>query len=93
MPSKATNMQYPASRVAMSPPEYPDSSTTYSSRHSRKSGGSYSSVSTSSRYSDDYDTPYRPDSSHDIMDNLSERMNSAFDPITMDRALATQAKE
>ena len=96
MPSKAPISPYPTSRVAMSPPEYSDSSI-YSSQGSRRSGGSYSARSSGS-YADshssgDYDHCYRHDSSHDVVDMLGERMNSAFDPIIMDRSLAKQAQE
>lgn len=95
MPSKAPISPYPTSRVAMSPPEYSDSSL-YSSHGSRRSGGSYSARSSASyagsQSSGDYDC-YRGDSSHDVVDMLGERMNAAFDPITMDRSLAKQAQE
>ena len=94
MPSKAPAYPHPVSRVAMSPPEYSDAST-YSPTGSRHSGGSYSARSSSSRastHSADYESNYR-DGRHDVSDMLSERMNSAFDPIRMDKSLAKQAQE
>src|SRR5271163_2312776 len=91
MPSKAPAYHHPGPRIPpMSPPELSDSS---SYRPSRFSGGSYSARSSSSyapSHTSEYDS-YNPNSSVDIMDTLSERMNSAFDPIKMDKSLARQA--
>jgi len=93
MPAKAPAYDYPVSRVAMSP-ELSDSSTTYSSsRHSGMSAGSYSargSTYAASQSSDDYS--YNSQSGVDVVDMLSERMNSAFDPLKMDTSLARQAQ-
>jgi biogenesis of lysosome-related organelles complex 1 subunit KXD1 len=79
----------------MSPPEILDSSTAYgSSRHSGMSAGSYSARSSNYAASlssgDDYS--YNSQSGVDVVDMLSERMNSAFDPLKMDTSLARQAK-
>lgn len=91
MPSKAPAYHYPVSRIAMSPPEMSDSSTTYSG--SRSSGQSYSARSSSyaASQSSDYDS-YNSASGVDVVDMLSERMNSAFEPIRMDKSLAKQAQ-
>ena len=84
MPQKSSHNYYAGSRVAMSPPEVSDYS-------SSRSGPSYSARSSTyaGSSSGDYDGQY---SSVDAFDNLSERMNRAFDPITMDRGLARQAQ-
>lgn len=89
MPSKAPAYNYPLSRVALSPPEMSDSST-YS--ESRSSGRSYSARSSdyAGSQSSDYDS--YSNSGVDVVDMLSERMNSAFDPIRMDKSLARQAQ-
>lgn len=76
----------------MSPPELSD--TTSTSYNGRTSGGSYSARSSNyapSHSSGDYDS-YHPHSGVDVVDMLSEKMNSAFDPIRMDRSLADQAQ-
>lgn len=90
MPSKAPAYHYPISRVAMSPPEMSESST-YSG--SRSSGRSYSARSSdyAASQSSDYES-YNSASGVDVVDMLSERMNTAFDPIRMDESLARQAK-
>jgi biogenesis of lysosome-related organelles complex 1 subunit KXD1 len=89
MPSKAPAYNYSLSRVALSPPEMSDSST-YS--ESRSSGRSYSARSSdyAGSQSSDYDSYSH--SGVDVVDMLSERMNSAFDPIRMDKSLARQAQ-
>jgi hypothetical protein len=91
MPSKAPAYHYPVSRVvAMSPPEMSDSST-YSG--GRSSGRSYSARSSdyAASQSSDYDS-YNSHSGVDVVDMLSERMNTAFDPIRMDKSLARQTQ-
>jgi biogenesis of lysosome-related organelles complex 1 subunit KXD1 len=91
MPSKAPAYHYPVSRIAMSPPELSDSSTYRSG--SRSSGQSYSARSSSyapSQHSD-YDS-YNSASAVDVVDMLSDRMNTAFEPIRMDKSLAKQAQ-
>ena len=91
MPSKTPTYSYPVSRVAMSPPEMSDTSTSYSGR---TSGGSYSARSSNyapSHSSGEYDS-YHSHSGVDVVDMLSDKMNSAFDPIRMDRSLADQAQ-
>jgi hypothetical protein len=101
IPSSSTSVMYPSSRAAMSPPEYPQySDSGYhtggsgSSRHSSQStsGRSVRSGRSSSRGDYDYDDCSRY-ASHDPIDMLTDRMNSAFDPITMDRSLVKQAQE
>jgi biogenesis of lysosome-related organelles complex 1 subunit KXD1 len=89
MPSKAPAYHYP-SRVAMSPPEMSDSST-YGG--SRSSGRSYSARSSdyAASQSSECDS-YNSASGVDVFDMLSERMNTAFDPIRMDQSLARQAQ-
>ena len=90
-PGKAPIYSYPQSRVADSP-ELSDTSTSYSSRG--VSAGSYSVRSGSSHGGShsggDYESYRRP--GIDVVDELTERMNSAFDPIRMDRSLAKQAQ-
>jgi len=93
MPQKGQSYNYPISR-AMSPPS--DSSETSSYGGSRPSAGSYS-VSSRGSYAPSHASDYDSYSSHnsgsiDVMDTLSQRMNDVFDPITMDRALVTQAQ-
>ena len=96
MPSHATTY-HPTSRAAMSPPDYSDSGYhTASSAYSRHSGRGSTSDRSDRSYapshsSGDYDD-FRH-GSHDVVDMLSDRMNSAFDPITMDKQLARQAQE
>lgn len=83
MPTKtSTTYNLPVSRVAMSPPELDETSTIYSS--GRRSG-------TLSDISDDYESS-RYHSGIDVMDELSERMNSVFDPTKMDRVIVKQAQ-
>lgn len=82
MPTKtSTTYNHPVSRVAMSPPELDETSTVYSSR---RSGGTLSDIS------DDYESRYH--SGIDVMDELSDRMNSVFDPTKMDRSIVKQAQ-
>ncbi len=91
MPSKAPAYQgYPVSRVALSPPELSDSSTYGGSRSSGRSYSARSSDYAASQSSDDYS--YNSHSGVDVVDMLSDRMNSAFDPIRMDKSLARQAQ-
>ncbi|EXJ88023.1 hypothetical protein A1O1_04950 [Capronia coronata CBS 617.96] len=91
---KTATYSYPSSKVAASPPELPDTSTSYGG--SRISAGSYSARSSNCDYapslsSGDYDS-YNSPPGVDVVDILSERMNNAFDPIRMDRSLAQQAQ-
>lgn len=83
MPSTKTPSAYsrPVSRVALEPPELSDTSTVYSSR---RSGGTLSDIS------DEYES--RLPGGIDVMDELSERMNTVFDPMKMDRSIARQAQ-
>lgn len=83
MPTKTSpTYNIPVSRVAMSPPELDETSTIYSS--GRRSG-------TLSDISDDYESS-RYHAGIDVMDELSERMNSVFDPTKMDRVIVKQAQ-
>jgi hypothetical protein len=91
-PGKGPMYTQPISRVADAP-EFSDSSTTYSS--SGRSGGSFS-VRSGSSYAGshsgtDYDSHYSR-SGIDVVEELSERMNSAFDPLRLDKSLAKQAQ-
>jgi len=94
MPSKGTSYTYPVSRVAVagSPIEFSDSSTTSSgSRHSSGRSSARSSDYAASQYDDDFDN-YKLQSGVDVVDMLSERLNTAFDPMRMDKSLARQAQ-
>ncbi|KAK5204719.1 hypothetical protein LTR67_007525 [Exophiala xenobiotica] len=90
MPPKTPTYSTPFSR-AMSPPELSDTSTSYAG--SRTSAGSYSARSSyaPSHSGSDYDS-YASHPGVDVMDVLSEKMNTAFDPIRMDRSLVNQAQ-
>lgn len=93
MPQKGQTYSYPVSR-AMSPPSELSETSSYGG--SRSSGGSYS-VSSGRSYAPSQHSDYDSYSSHhaggvDVVDMLSQRMNDAFDPITMDRALVSQAQ-
>ncbi|KAK2768176.1 hypothetical protein FQN54_000028 [Arachnomyces sp. PD_36] len=86
MPSKgpADPGYYPISRVAGSPPDMSDASTTAGTR---SSGGS-----TFSAVTGDYDSSSASYSGVDVVDMLTDRMNNAFDPTRLDKGLATQAQ-
>jgi len=91
MPSKAPAGYYPVSRVAMSPAEISDASTVGGSRTSASYSANSSSYAGSA--SGEYDTSSSGGyAGVDVVDMLSDRMNSAFDPIRMDKGLATQAQ-
>lgn len=90
MPSKAPAGYYPVSRVAMSPAEVSDASTVGGSRTSASYSANSSSYAGSASEYDTSSSGSYP--SVDVVDMLSDRMNSAFDPIRMDKALATQAQ-
>jgi len=79
MPSKAPAQAayYPIGRVAMSPPEISESSTTTGSRTSGSISGDYDSSSISGV---------------DVVDMLHDRVNNAFDPTPLDRGLVMQAQ-
>ncbi|KKY17737.1 hypothetical protein UCRPC4_g05370 [Phaeomoniella chlamydospora] len=88
MPRKATHDTYQGRSMAMSPPEGSDYA-------SSRSGPSYSAGS--STYAGSSSGDLEPSSSAsysgvDVLDTLSDRMNRAFDPITMDKGLARQAQ-
>lgn len=90
MPSKAPAYHHPVSRVALSPPELSDSSTYSGSRSSGRSYSAHSSEYAASQ-SGDYDS-YNSHPGVDVVDMLSDRMNSAFSPIKMDQSLVRQAQ-
>jgi hypothetical protein len=91
MPPNRPTYSHPVSRVAASPPEFSDTTTSYGG--SRISAGSYSAKSSyaPSHSSSEYDS-YSSHPGVDVVDMLSEKMHSAFDPIRMDRSLANQAQ-
>lgn len=74
----------------MSPPEMSDSSTSCSGG-TRSSGQSYSARSSTYAPShiSDYES-YASTSGVDVAEMLSDRMNSAFDPIRMDKSLPSK---
>jgi hypothetical protein len=94
MPSGKTPIySQPLSRVNDAS-EYSDTSSSYVSSR----GGSSGSYSVGSRSSyagshvgGDYESHYSR-GGIDVVDELSDRMNSAFDPIRMDKSLAKQAQ-
>ena len=86
MPSKYHPTTY-SRTAAASPPEFSDASTTSGSR------ASYSANSSS--YAGSVSNDYETSSGYggvDVVDMLSERMERAFEPMRMDRSLATQAQ-
>ncbi|KAJ9293722.1 hypothetical protein DTO271G3_7604 [Paecilomyces variotii] len=91
MPSKApaSASLFPVSRVAGSPPEISDSSTTAGSR---TSGYSLGPSSYAGSLSGDYESSTTSYSGVDVVDMLSDRMNNAFDPTPLDKGLAKQAQ-
>lgn len=94
MPSKAPTTGsplYPISRVTgVSPPDYSDASTTAGSR---TSGGTFSANSSSyAGSSSEYESSSAGYSGVDVVDMLSDRMNTAFDSVKLDKGLATQAQ-
>ncbi|KAJ5095336.1 hypothetical protein NUU61_004692 [Penicillium alfredii] len=88
VPSKtpAPASLYPISRVAGSPPDLSDASTTAGSRTS--GGLTFSSAGASG----DYDQSSASYSGVDVVDVLSNRMQDAFDPTPLDKGLARQAQ-
>ncbi|PYI10275.1 hypothetical protein BO78DRAFT_394379 [Aspergillus sclerotiicarbonarius CBS 121057] len=88
VPSKAPAPAslYPISRVAGSPPEISDTSTTAGSRTS--AGFSYGSGSISG----DYESSSVSYSGVDVVDILNDRMQDVFDPTPLDKGLAMQAQ-
>lgn len=89
VPSKtpAPASYYPVTRVAVSPPDLSDSSTTAGSRTSGYSG-------TSSSYAGSVSGDYESScvSGVDVVDMLNDRVNNAFDPTPLDRGLVMQAQ-
>ena len=83
-PTKTSNAyHHPLTRAAALDPELDETSTIYSSS---RSGGTFSDIS-----GDDYASSYKR-GGIDVMDELSERMNTVFDPSNMDRMVARQAQ-
>lgn len=89
MPSKAPAPPglYPVGRVAVQPADFSDSSTTGGSRTTGYSG---TTSSYSGSISGDYESSTM--SGVDVVDMLNERVHSSFDPMPLDRGLATQAQ-
>lgn len=74
------------SRVSASPPERPESVST-------SAGGTYSAASSSYAGStSEYDSPSTGATSVDLLDYMSDRLSSAYDPMPLDRNLAKQAQ-
>ena len=96
MPQKSA--QYPSPQyaafghVSVSPPEAPESST--ASGPSYDPSGSYAASYAGSYAgsSSDYDTSATSASGVDLMDYMSDRLHAAYNPIPLDRSLATQAQ-
>ncbi|EED19037.1 conserved hypothetical protein [Talaromyces stipitatus ATCC 10500] len=95
-PSMATNVPskapapaglYPVGRVAASPADFSDSSTTGGSR---TTGYSANTSSYSGSINGDYESSAM--SGVDIVDMLNDRVHSSFDPMPLDRGLETQAQ-
>jgi len=83
-----TAQQATYSRMSVSPPEAAESST--ASGPSYDPSGSYAASYAGS--SSEYDTSTGSASSVDLMSYMDERVQSAYNPIPMDRSLATQAQ-
>jgi biogenesis of lysosome-related organelles complex 1 subunit KXD1 len=79
---------YPYGRVSVSPPENSDSGTT-SGVPSYEPSGTASSYAASAS---EYESSAGSAGSVDLLDYMNDRLNGAFDPIPLDRSLATQAK-
>lgn len=75
------------SRMSVSPPE---AETSTASGPSYDPSGSYAASYAGS--SSDYDTSMGSASGIDLLDYMSDRMQSAYDPTPMDRSLAKQAQ-
>lgn len=76
------------SRMSVSPPEAPESST--ASGPSYDPSGSYAASYAGS--ASEYDTSTGSASSIDLMDYMSDRLQSSYNPMPLDRSLATQAQ-
>lgn len=89
VPSKvpAPTSLYPVSRVAGSPPDVSDASTTGGSRTS--GGFSYNPGSLTGDYESSSGSSY---SGVDVVDVLSDRMQDTFDPMPLDKGLTKQAQ-
>lgn len=87
VPSKApvAASLYPISRVAGSPPDISDSSTTAGSRTSGYS-------LTTGSFGGDYESSSLSHSGVDVVDVLSDRLQNTFDPTPLDRGLVKQAQ-
>lgn len=89
LPSKAPAPSglYPVGRVAVHPPDFSDTSTTGGSRTTGYSG---ITSSYSGSIGGEYDSSTM--SGIDVVDMLNERVHGTFDPLPLDRGLATQAQ-
>lgn len=91
MPPKSTpRFNVPMSRVAIEPPELDDTSTIYSG--SRTSGGTFSTPSLYSSGSGRDRDSRRAIAGIDIVDELTDRMNTVTNFTQMDKSLAKQAQ-
>ena len=93
MSSKSRHAPAPAGyrQASLSPPEVAESVTTSGVS---STGPSFSNLATSSNASSasgEYDSA-RGASSIDLMDLLNDRLTGAFDPLPLDRSLATQTQ-
>lgn len=87
-PAYPQQQPYGYGRLSVSPPERPDSVTT-SGVPSYEPSGTGSSYAASAS---DYESSAGSAGSVDLLDYMSDRLNGAFDPIPLDRSLATQAQ-
>jgi hypothetical protein len=95
MPQKQSYQAYPQyqqhaySRMAGSPPEVPESVTSGSAVTSYDPSASSSSYAGSAS---EYEPSSNGAASVDLMDYMSERVASAYNPMPLDRSLAQQAQ-
>lgn len=80
-PYAAASPTYPRT-TSISPPEVADSATT----------SGVSSTGPSFSAGSDYDSSSSGGSGIDLMDLLNDRLTGSFDPLPLDRSLATQAQ-
>jgi len=93
-PTYNANQYYTAPRTlySSSPPEAPESVTSSSNLHSAYSATSNSSYA-GSAISGEYDTTSSNlGNGVDLHEYMQERFEEAFDPLPLDRSLATQAQ-
>lgn len=75
------------SRVSASPPEHAESST-----HSGVPSYGSSSIAGSSYAGSDYDSTSSGANSIDLLEYMNDRLASAYNPLPLDKSLATQAQ-